>query len=81
MPPEAKLLMSVVGSGFMFHMSNSFFRQKMAGMGPADIFKNNPDLAKQFAAAAANQAGSGFGNFMGAAMGVPQQQQQQQQQQ
>lgn len=72
MPPEVKLLMSLVGSGFMFHMSNSFFRQKMAGVGPADIFKNNPDLAKQFAAAAANQAGPGFGNFMGAAMGVPQ---------
>ena len=72
MPPEVKLLMSLVGSGFMFHMSNSFFRQKMAGVGPADIFRNNPDLAKQFAAAAANQAGPGFGNFMGAAMGVPQ---------
>lgn len=72
MPPEVKLLMSLVGSGFMFHMSNSFFRQKMAGVGPADIFRNNPDLAKQFAAAAAQQAGPGFGNFMGAAMGVPQ---------
>jgi hypothetical protein len=80
MPPEAKLLMSVVGSGFMFHMSNSFFRQKMAGMGPSDVFKSNPDLARQFAAAAANQAGSGFGNFMGAAMGMPPQQQQQPQQ-
>jgi hypothetical protein len=74
MPPEAKLLMSLVGSGFMFHMSNSFFRQKMANVGPADIFRNNPDLAKQFAAAAAQQAGPGFGNFMGAAMGMPQQQ-------
>jgi hypothetical protein len=72
MPPEAKLLMTLVGSGFMFHMSNSFFRQKMANVDPGDIFRNNPDLAKQFAAAAANQAGSGFGNFMGAAMGMPQ---------
>ncbi len=79
MPPEAKLMMSLVGSGFMFHMSNSFFRQKMSNMDAGDIFRNNPDLAKQFAAAAANQAGAGFGNFMGAAMGVPQQQQQQQQ--
>jgi hypothetical protein len=70
MPPEVKLLMSLVGSGFMFHMSNSFFRQKMAGVGPADIFAANPQLAKQFAAAAAQQAGPGFGNFMGAAMGV-----------
>jgi hypothetical protein len=74
MPPEAKLLMTLVGSGFMFHMSNSFFRQKMSNVTPDDIFRSNPDLARQFAAAAANQAGSGFGNFMGAAMGVPQQQ-------
>ena len=75
MPPEAKLLMSLVGSGFMFHMSNSFFRSKMSAVDPNDIFRNNPQLAKQFAAAAAQQAGPGFGNFMGAAMGVPQQQQ------
>ena len=84
MPPEAKLLMSLVGSGFMFHMSNSFFRSKMTNVDPTDIFKNNPQLAKQFAQAAAQQAGPGFGNFMGAAMGMPQgmpQQQQQQQQQ
>jgi hypothetical protein len=72
MPPEAKLMMSLVGSGFMFHMSNSFFRQKMANVDPADIFRNNPDLTRQFAAAAAQQAGPGFGNFMGAAMGVNQ---------
>ena len=73
MPPEAKLMMSLVGSGFMFHMSNSFFRSKMGNMNSDDIFRNNPQLAKQFAAAAATQAGPGFGNFMGAAMGVPQQ--------
>ena len=81
MPPEAKLLMSLVGSGFMFHMSNSFFRSKMTNVDPSDIFRNNPQLAKQFAQAAAQQAGPGFGNFMGAAMGMPQQQQQQYQQQ
>jgi hypothetical protein len=74
MPPEAKLLMSLVGSGFMFHMSNSFFRSKMTNVDPSDIFRNNPQLAKQFAQAAAQQAGPGFGNFMGAAMGMPQQQ-------
>jgi hypothetical protein len=74
MPPEAKLLMSLVGSGFMFHMSNSFFRSKMSNMDPSDIFRANPQLAKQFAQAAATQAGPGFGNFMGAAMGMPQQQ-------
>lgn len=81
MPPEAKLMMSLVGSGFMFHMSNSFFRSKMSTMDPSDVFRANPQLAKQFAAAAAQQAGPGFGNFMGAAMGVPQQQQPQYSQQ
>lgn len=35
-----------------------------------DILKKNPELAKQMAAAAAAQAGPGFGNFMGMAMGV-----------
>lgn len=75
MPPEAKLLMSLVGSGFMFHMSNSFFRSKMGNMNSSDILRNNPELARQFAQAAAQQAGPGFGNFMGAAMGVQPQQQ------
>jgi hypothetical protein len=69
MPPEARLLFMLAGSGFMFHMSNSFFRQKMPSMD--DILKQNPDMARQFAAAAANAAGPGFGNFMGMAMGVP----------
>lgn len=73
MPPEAKLMMSLVGSGFMFHMSQSFFRSKASQFNPDDILRNNPQLARQFAAAAAQQAGPGFGNFMGAAMGVPQQ--------
>ena len=71
MPPEARLMFMMVGSGFMFHMSNSFFRQKMGNMTMDDILKGNPGLAKQMAAAAAQAAGPGFGNFMGAAMGVP----------
>jgi hypothetical protein len=37
-----------------------------------DVLKKNPMLAKQMAQAAAAQAGPGFGNFMGMAMGVPQ---------
>jgi hypothetical protein len=35
-----------------------------------DVLKKNPELARQMAAAAASQAGPGFGNFMGMAMGV-----------
>lgn len=69
MSPEMRLIMAVGGSGFMCHVSNSFFRSKMPSMD--DVLKKNPDLARQMAAAAANQAGPGFGNFMGMAMGVP----------
>lgn len=69
MPPEMRLLVAVAGSGFMCHVSNSFFRSKMPSMD--DVLRNNPMLAKQMAAAAAQQAGSGFGNFMGMAMNVP----------
>jgi hypothetical protein len=70
MSPEMRLVMAIGGSGFMCHVSNSFFRSKMPSMD--DVLRRNPELAKQMAAAAANQAGQGFGNFMGAAMGVPQ---------
>lgn len=35
-----------------------------------DVLRKNPELARQMAAAAASQAGPGFGNFMGMAMGV-----------
>ena len=70
MPPEMRLMMAVAGSGFMCHVSNSFFRQKMPSMD--DVLRSNPMLAKQMAQAAASQAGPGFGNFMGMAMGMPQ---------
>lgn len=69
MMPEMRLMMAVAGSGFMCHVSNSFFRQKMPSMD--DVLKSNPMLAKQMAQAAASQAGPGFGNFMGMAMGMP----------
>jgi hypothetical protein len=68
MSPEMRLVMAVGGSGFMCHVSNTFFRSKMPSMD--DVLKNNPQLARQMAAAAAQQAGPGFGNFMGMAMGV-----------
>jgi len=73
MPPEARLVMALAGSGFMCHVSNTFLKSRMASVSADDILKSNPDLAKQFAAAAANQAGPGFGNFMNMAMGGAQQ--------
>ena len=74
MSPEIRLMMAVGGSGFMCHVSNSFFRSKMPSMD--DVLRKNPELARQMAAAAAQQAGPGFGNFMGMAMGVQPQGQQ-----
>jgi hypothetical protein len=68
MPPEARLIFSLAGSGFMCHVSNTFMRQRL-GQGMDNVLKNNPELARQFAQAAATEAGSGFGNFMGMAMG------------
>jgi hypothetical protein len=73
MPAEARLVFALAGSGFMCHVSNTFMRQRL-GQGMDNVLKNNPDLARQFAAAAAAEAGSGFGNFMGMAMGQQQQQ-------
>ena len=73
MPAEARLVFALAGSGFMCHVSNTFMRQRL-GQGMDNVLKNNPDLARQFAAAAATEAGPGFGNFMGMAMGQQQQQ-------
>ena len=67
MPPEARLMFALAGSGFMCHVSNTFMRQRMPSAD--DLLRKNPELARQFAQAAASQAGSGFGNFMGMAMG------------
>ena len=67
MPPEARLIMALAGSGFMCHVSNTFLRSRMPSMD--DILKNNPEIARTFAQAAANSAGPGFGNFMSMAMG------------
>ena len=73
MAPELKLLLMVGGSGFMFHLTNTMFKSSLPGMG--DIMRQNPDLAKQFAGAAASSMGgsggenSGFSNLMGGLFG------------
>lgn len=74
--PEVRLIMSLGLSAAMCHVTNTMFKSKMPGMD--DILRNNPDLAKQFAKAAATEAvGPGFANFMG--LGGSQKPQQQQQ--
>ena len=51
MAPELKLLMMIVGSAFMYHMTNTMFKNVPA---LGQVVKDNPDLMKQFAAATAN---------------------------
>jgi len=76
--PEIRLLMTLGISASMCHLTNTFFKSKMPGMD--DILKQNPDLARQFASAAASQVGPGFANFMSMGQKPPMQQPQQQQQ-
>ena len=83
MAPEIRLLLTLGGSAFMFHLTNTMFKSSLPGMD--DVMRQNPDLMKQFASAAANtmetnnrqQAAStgspspfsGLGNLMGGLMG------------
>ena len=70
MAPELKLLVTLGGSAFMYHLSNSVFKSAMPN--PSDILKQNPELMRQFQAAAMGAVGGsnpGFANFMGGMMG------------
>lgn len=61
--PEVRLIMSLGLSAAMCHVTNTMFKSRMPGMD--DILRNNPDLARQMAQAAAAQAvGPGFANFV-----------------
>ena len=65
MAPELKLLFQIGGSAAMLHMTNTMFKSAMPGMD--DIMRQNPDLAKQFQAAAVNSMSNqspGFSTFM-----------------
>lgn len=66
--PELKMLMMLGGSAFMHHMTHSMFKSQLPGLD--DILKQNPELAKNLAAATsqhmANQqqsAGNLFGSL------------------
>ena len=65
LPPELRLIFMLGGSGFMFHLTNSMFKNVMPGMG--DIMKQNPNLMTDFAKAAASSMKTkepGFGGLM-----------------
>jgi hypothetical protein len=66
--PEVRLIMSLGLSAAMCHVTNTMFKSRMPGMD--DILRKNPDLAKQMAQAAAEQAvGPGFAKFVSMGMG------------
>jgi hypothetical protein len=52
MAPELRLLFSLAGSAFMFHLTNTMFKSSLPGV--EQVFKQNPNLMKQFASATMN---------------------------
>ncbi len=50
MAPEIRLLLTLAGSAFMFHLTNTMFKSSIPGMD--DVLRQNPELMKQFAEAA-----------------------------
>lgn len=50
MSPEIRLLFTLAGSAFMFHLTNTMFKSSIPGMD--DVLRQNPELMQQFAQAA-----------------------------
>lgn len=75
MPAEIRLLLSLSGSAFMFHLTNSMFKQSNLP-GVEEVIRSNPDLMKQFQQAAVNKMqppqspSSGMGGGMGGMFGM-----------
>ena len=56
MAPELRLLLGVGGSAFMYHLTQSMFKQSKTTLpGVEEVLRSNPDLMKQFQSAAMNQ--------------------------
>ena len=75
--PEWNILITLLGSGFMFHLSNSLFKSVLPNVN--DVARNNPDLMNQIASAmgsAMNQntpqppSGGASNSQMGAALAM-----------
>ena len=47
--PEWNIMITLLGSGFMFHLSNSLFKSVLPNVN--DVARNNPDLMNQIASA------------------------------
>ena len=63
MAPELRLLFTLAGSAFMFHLSNTMFKSSIPGMD--DVLQQNPELMKQFAEAAVGSMNKPRGPSMG----------------
>ena len=71
MAPELRLLFTLAGSAFMFHLSNTMFKSSIPGMD--DVLQQNPELMKQFAEAAVGSMNKPRGPPMAPQQGPPQQ--------
>ena len=71
MAPELRLLFTLAGSAFMFHLSNTMFKSSIPGMD--DVLQQNPELMKQFAEAAVGSMNKPRGPPMASQQGPPQQ--------
>jgi len=58
--PEIKLMMMLGGSAFMFHLTKTMFKSSIPGMD--EILRQNPEIARQVAAAAARTMAGATGN-------------------
>lgn len=63
MSPELRLFISLSGSAFMFHLTNRMFKENPLP-NVENVLKSNPELMKQFQAAAAKQYVTGQGNTL-----------------
>ena len=61
MAPEIRLLFTLAGSAFMFHLSNTMFKSSIPGMD--DVLQQNPELMKQFAEATVGSMNKGPGGY------------------
>jgi len=72
MAPELRLLLSLSGSAFMFHLTNSIFKRSGPDVGIENLIRSDPELLRQVQAAAMSKLNNNAS--------APQQQQMPQQQ-
>ena len=61
--PELRLLLTLAGSGFMFHLTNSLFKSASPDLN--DILKKNPDIMRNISEAAARNMQQNISQQMG----------------